>query len=243
MNTRCDIAGFTVRRTKTDVVVRFLNNRLRKRRPIMVFFANSNFVNRCGHLRKAIAETSGLLVLNDGVAIDVASFLRFGAFFPENLNGTDFTWTLLSRLDQDTSIFLLGSRPEVVESAAKAFGGLPHVRVVDYSDGYTIWADEAALIRRIQNAQPDILLVGFGNPTQEEWMLRNRSVLETPLMISVGALFDFVSGNKPRAPKVLRVMRLEWAHRLALEPRRLLTRYTVGIGRFFAAVLSGSGKI
>lgn len=189
-----------------------------------------------------MAKTPDLLVLNDGVAIDLASFLRFGAFFPDNLNGTDFTWTLLSRLDRDANIFLLGSRHDVVESAAKVFGRLPHVRVVGYADGYTIWADEAAVVRRVQQSAPDILLVGLGNPIQEEWMLRNRNVLEAPLMVSVGALFDFVSGSKPRAPKVLRVMRLEWAHRLALEPRRLLARYTLGIGRFFAAVLGGSSK-
>lgn len=242
MNTRCEIAGFTVRRTKVNVVVRFLNFRLRKRRQNMVFFANSNFVTRCGHLRQDIAETPGLLILNDGVALDVASFLRFGVPFPENLNGTDFTWTLLSTLGQETSVFLLGSRPDVVASAAEVFGRLPHVRIVGYADGYTIWADEAAVMRRIQQSEPDILLVGLGSPIQEEWMLRNRKILQTTLIISVGALFDFVSGNKPRAPKALRVMRLEWAHRLALEPRRLFARYTVGVGRFFAAVLIGSGK-
>ena len=77
----------------------------------------------------------------------------------------------------------------------------------------------------------------WGNPIQEEWILDNRDAINVPLIISVGALFDFVSGHTPRAPKVLRIVRLEWAHRLALEPRRLIGRYTIGIARFLAAAL------
>ncbi len=242
MRTRCQIAGFTIRRTKTNVVIRFVNLRLRKRQQVVIFFANSNFVTSCAHLRQAISKTRDLLILNDGVALDVASFLRFGVPFPENLNGTDFTWTLLSRLEQETSLFLLGGRQSVVESAASAFGSFPHVRVAGYADGYTIWADEAAVIQRIQQSDPDILLIGFGNPLQEEWILRNRKILPSPLILSVGALFDFVSGSKPRAPKAVRVMRLEWAHRLAIEPRRLLARYTIGIARFLSAVLIRSDQ-
>jgi exopolysaccharide biosynthesis WecB/TagA/CpsF family protein len=242
MSTRCDIAGFLIRRTKTNVVVRFLNNRLRCRRQTIVLFANANFVNRCGHLRQAISESSSLLVLNDGIALDVASFVRFGTPFPENMNGTDFTGKLLSGLDQEATIFLLGAHPNVIESAARVFDRFSRVRVVGYADGYSIWEDEDAIIQEIQNTAPDILLVGFGNPLQEEWILRNRAIICAPLILAVGALFDFISGNKPRAPKALRMMRLEWAHRLALEPSRLVYRYTIGTARFFAAVLIESDK-
>ena len=82
---------------------------------------NSNFITRCKHLRQAISKSYDLILLNDGLAVDVAAFLNYGDLFPDNLNGTDFTQTLLARLGQKTRVYLLGSRPSVVEAAAKAF--------------------------------------------------------------------------------------------------------------------------
>ncbi len=237
MSTRCDIAGFMIRRTTAEIVVRFISSRLRRQQRTIVFFVNANFVNRCRHLRQAISNTPDVFLLNDGLALDIAAFLRFGAFFPENLNGSDLTPAFLSQLDQDARVYLLGGRPSAVEAAAKVFDDFSQLQITGYSDGYSIWDNEAAVIEKISQAKPDILLVALGNPLQEEWILRNRDTLDVSLILAVGAVFDFVSGFKQRAPKVLRVMRLEWAYRLALEPRRLFGRYTIGIARFFAAAL------
>jgi beta-1,4-glucosyltransferase len=242
MNTRCDIVGFIVRRTFKDTVLRFLNYRLRRRRRTIVFFANPNLITQCWHLRPVISTSPDIFLLNDGLAIDVASFLRFGAAFPDNLNGTDFTSLFLSQLKQDSHVYLLGGRASVVEAAAKVFGRMPHVHIAGYKDGYSIWNDEIAVVEQIRSLKPDILLVALGNPRQEDWVLRQCGVLEVPIIMAVGALFDFVSGYSPRAPKFLRIVRLEWAHRLAHEPRRLTGRYTIGMVKFFLAVLKHSGK-
>ena len=242
MSTRCDIAGFIVRRTFKDAVLRFLNSRLRRRRQTIVFFANANFITRCQHLRHAMSASPDVFLLNDGLAIDIASFLRFGAAFPDNLNGTDFTVLFLTQLKQDTRVYLLGGHPPVVEAAAKVFGSMTDVRIAGFTDGYSIWEDQLAVVERIRDAEPDILLVAFGNPLQEEWVLRHCGALDVPMIMAVGALFNFVSGYTPRAPKFLRAVRLEWAHRLAHEPRRLAGRYTFGIAQFFMTVLRHSGK-
>jgi len=61
-------------------------------------------------------------------------------------------------------------------------------------------------------------------------------------MFAVGALLEFLSGSIPRAPKILRTLRLEWAFRLAREPRRLVGRYTIGMLKFFAMAVFGAGK-
>lgn len=242
IRTRSKIAGFVIRRTTTRVVVRFLNRQWRQRRRSIVFFANANFVTQCGHLRRAIADSPEIIVLNDGFALDVAALLRRGTRFPENLNGTDFTPALLSRLDRKARVFLLGGHPDVVQATAETFGRLPQVDVCGHVDGYSIWHDEAAVNQKIEDATPDILLVALGNPLQEEWILRNRSSLQVPLILAVGALFDFVSGNIPRAPQILRSLRLEWAYRLMREPRRLVGRYTIGTLRFFGMAIFGSDK-
>jgi beta-1,4-glucosyltransferase len=215
---------------------------LHRRQRTIVFFANANFITRGQHLRHAISTSPGVFVLNDGLAIDVASFLRFGAAFPDNLNGTDLTSLFLSQLKQDSSIYLLGGYRPVVEAATKVIGSMPHVRIAGFTDGYSIWDDEPAVVEQIRMAEPDILLVAFGNPLQEEWILRHRGALEVPLIMAVGALFNFISGITPRAPKFLRIVRLEWAHRLAHEPRRLIGRYTLGIAQFFVTVFKHSGE-
>lgn len=70
--------------------------------------------------------------------------------------------------------------------------------------------------------------MGFGLPLQELWIARNRHRLQPPVIIGVGGLFDYYSGRIPRAPQHLRRLGLEWAWRLAMEPRRLAGRYLLG---------------
>jgi beta-1,4-glucosyltransferase len=222
--------------------MRFLDRQWQNRRRAIIFFANANFVAQCGHLRQGIAEASDIFLLNDGVALNLAALLRCGTRFPENLNGTDFTPAFLSRLERKGRVFLLGGRPGVAQATAEALGRIPRVEICGHVDGYSIWHDEAAVNEKIKNARPDILLVALGNPLQEEWILRNRSSLQVPLILAVGALFDFMSGNTPRAPEILRRLRLEWAFRLAREPRRLVGRYTIGILKFFSMAVFGGNK-
>jgi N-acetylglucosaminyldiphosphoundecaprenol N-acetyl-beta-D-mannosaminyltransferase len=77
--------------------------------------------------------------------------------------------------------------------------------------------------------------VGIGVPKQEKWMAEMRRALEAPVLIGVGAAFDFHAGLVPQAPSYLQESGLEWAYRLAHEPRRLWRRYTRYNPRFVAA--------
>jgi beta-1,4-glucosyltransferase len=241
--TQTMIAGFTIRRTTAAAAFRFLKQRWRRRRRTIVFFANANFVIQCAPLRQTIAESPEILLLNDGVALDIAALLRRGIGFPENLNGTDFTPAFLAALDRAARVYLVGGRPEVVRTAADVLSRrYPQVEICGQVDGYSIWGDEAAAIREINAAGPDVLLVAFGNPLQEKWILQHREALEVPLIFAVGALFDFLSGTAPRAPQYIRRVRLEWAYRLAHEPRRLLRRYTIDMLKFFGMAIFDSNK-
>ncbi|EPX85749.1 WecB/TagA/CpsF family glycosyltransferase [Salipiger mucosus] len=86
-------------------------------------------------------------------------------------------------------------------------------------------AEEEAVVHDINAAAPDIVWVGIGAPKQERWMARLRDRLEAPMLIGVGAAFDFHAGNVKQAPARLQRAGLEWAFRLASEPRRLWRRY------------------
>lgn len=210
---------------------------------------------RCGTLVLANAHTlnvasanpaareairAATLVLNDGVGLDVYARLRTGAPFPYNFAGTDLVPRLLgecARRGLPLRVFLYGARPgRAAEAARRIERAYAPVKVIGALDGHETTGDEAR--RAIDAAHPDLLLVGLGNPRQEEWLAANAPGLRARIAIGVGALFDFMSGSVVRAPRAVRAMRLEWMFRLALEPRRLFRRYVVGVPLFLWRTLT-----
>jgi N-acetylglucosaminyldiphosphoundecaprenol N-acetyl-beta-D-mannosaminyltransferase len=86
-------------------------------------------------------------------------------------------------------------------------------------------AEDEAICQEINAARPDIIWVGLSTPKQERWMAAHRSRLEAPVMVGVGAAFNFLSGEKPQAPPWMQQCGLEWLFRMISEPRRLVPRY------------------
>ena len=85
--------------------------------------------------------------------------------------------------------------------------------------------EDRFVVDRINSAGPDIVWVGLSTPKQERWMAAHLGRIQAPVMIGVGAAFDFLSGRKPQAPVWMQRGGLEWIFRLATEPRRLWPRY------------------
>ncbi len=88
-------------------------------------------------------------------------------------------------------------------------------------------SEEEDMIAGLNAAQADIIWVGLGSPKQDLWMAQYRARLTAPLLIGVGAAFDFLTERKPQAPRALREAGLEWLFRLVSEPRRLWRRYVL----------------
>jgi N-acetylglucosaminyldiphosphoundecaprenol N-acetyl-beta-D-mannosaminyltransferase len=86
-------------------------------------------------------------------------------------------------------------------------------------------AEEDAIAAEINRSGADVVWVGIGVPKQEKWMARMRDRLDAPVLVGVGAAFDFHAGLVPQAPDALQRLGLEWAFRLVQEPRRLWRRY------------------
>src|SRR5215217_4867090 len=84
---------------------------------------------------------------------------------------------------------------------------------------------DAAVADGINRSGADVVWVGIGVPKQEKWMARMRERLDAPMLVGVGAAFDFHAGLVPQAPDALQRMGLEWLFRLVQEPRRLWRRY------------------
>ena len=92
--------------------------------------------------------------------------------------------------------------------------------------------EDDQIVERINAARPDILLIALGSPKQEIWFDRNRHRLKVPVVMGVGATFDFLAGTTPRAPKWMQQSGLEWFFRLCQEPKRLWKRYLVDFLKF-----------
>lgn len=95
-------------------------------------------------------------------------------------------------------------------------------------------SEEEYVCDLINASQADVVWVGLSTPKQEKWMARMRPRLDAPVLLGVGAAFDFIGGNKAGAPKVLQRAGLEWAFRLVTEPRRLWRRYARVVPSYLA---------
>ena len=97
--------------------------------------------------------------------------------------------------------------------------------------------EDRSVIDAINHTNPDIVWVGLGTPKQDYWVAKHRHLLRAPVLIAVGAAFDFHTGRLPQAPTWMQRSGLEWLYRLQKEPRRLAHRYLFFNPLFVAGVI------
>jgi N-acetylglucosaminyldiphosphoundecaprenol N-acetyl-beta-D-mannosaminyltransferase len=168
------------------------------------------------------------LVNADGIAVVWASRL-LGAPLPERVAGIDLFERLVGTAARDgRSVYFLGARPGVVARVAEVFRARhPGLEISGFRDGY--WGDDdEGVVEEIRHARPDYLFLAVPSPRKEYWLSQHLSSLRVPFAMGVGGSFDVVAGRTGRAPKLVQRLGLEWAWRLAQEPRRMWRRYLVG---------------
>jgi N-acetylglucosaminyldiphosphoundecaprenol N-acetyl-beta-D-mannosaminyltransferase len=129
-----------------------------------------------------------------------------------------------------TRMFLYGGRNQgaLVQLALNLRRRDPGLRIVGgYAPPFRELTaeEEDAIVAEINASGADVVWVGIGVPKQEKWMARMRERLDAPVLVGVGAAFDFHAGLVPQAPPWMQTLGLEWAYRLTHEPRRLWKRY------------------
>lgn len=201
-----------------------------RRQPAQVCYVNADCVNKAfgNKAYRMLLETSDL-VYADGMGVVFASWF-IGQPLKARLTGADI-FPGLCRLcaERGYRIFIVGGEPGIVDRAvANIQRDHPDLRIVGTHHGFLSPGESAALVQRIRQAQPDILLVGMGAPRQEMWIRDHMEELGVPVQWGVGALFDYYAERFPRAPVWMRNIGLEWLFRLILEPQRLWKRYVIG---------------
>lgn len=234
-----DILGVAVEAWSWDEAIAQLKRVVGEKRFTRLGFLNAHVSNIARHDRDFARALRGFTVLPDGIGVDIAARLLHGAPFPANLNGTDFVPALLQAMSRPLRVGILGTTRDSAEGAVRNLPGIaPQHTYTLVSDGFFKPEDEPAILARLAAERPDILLVAMGVPMQETWIARNLTPAHCTLAVAVGALVDFISGTAPRAPRLMRRLRLEWVFRFCQEPRRLWRRYIFGNPVFLGRVLA-----
>lgn len=150
---------------------------------------------------------------------------------------------LLSRwgLTRDLTHFLLGGSPEVLAALqARLSAAHPGIALAGYSPPFRAFdnSDLEEMALHINRSGAQVVWVGLGTPKQQTAAAALGSMVDARVILTVGAAFDFLSGSKRQAPVWIQDHGLEWAFRLATEPRRLARRYLLGNPQFVAGVLA-----
>ncbi len=242
---RIGILGVPISNLTLDQAIHILDISIRERSFRQVATANVDFLVKAvqdPELMEILHSCS--MVLADGMPLVWASRL-LQTPLRERATGADLVPRLVELAAQKSySIYLLGAEESLSLAAAEWIGTHhPGARLVGrYAPPLTPLEkmDHEYILRSIEAAKPDILLVAFGNPKQEKWLAMHRDRLTVPVCVGVGASLNFLSGAHRRAPLWMQRSGLEWLHRLGREPWRLAPRYfsnAVGLLRYFSVQL------
>jgi N-acetylglucosaminyldiphosphoundecaprenol N-acetyl-beta-D-mannosaminyltransferase len=181
------------------------------------------------------------LVTPDGMPLVWLARLH-GFRHVERVYGPDLMLALCERsILKGYRHFLYGGAEGVPERLANRLKQrYPELQIVgSYSPPFRPLTDEEdeQIVQTINAADPDIVWIGLSTPKQERWMAEHLGRLTAPVLIGVGAAFDFHSGLKNQAPRWMQRSGLEWLFRFASEPRRLGRRYLVNNPLFVLKVL------
>lgn len=191
--------------------------------PRAVYTPNSEIImqaQRNAEFKNILNEAA--LLVPDGAGVVLASKI-LKTPLKEKVSGIDLVKNLFRVFSgKNVSFYILGGQPGVAEMAAvNIIAEYKKIKIVGYDHGYFKPEEESDVIQKINNAKPDIVLVGLGAPKQELWINRNMYRLNCKVLIGVGGSIDVFAGKVSLTPEFIRKAGFEWLHRLLREPRRI----------------------
>ena len=238
--TAVDILGVRIHNVRMRETLEALQSFVSDRRPCIVVTPNVDFVMQAqedADLRRILNNAD--LAVPDGMLLIYGSWVR----------GTPLRGTVGGRYvipafceiakSEGYRIFLLGSDAStVVEAQRRLVTKYPGLQIVGTHPGFFEVGEEETIAEAILAARPDVVFVGLGCPHQERWMDRWSKRLQVPVMMGVGSAIDREGGKFRPPPDWMTHVGLEWAFRLAQDPRRLWRRYFVRDIRFIPLIVA-----
>ena len=165
------------------------------------------------------------IINNADLAIPDGAGLRLTGEVKNRVTGMDLMERLVSEAAQkDFSIGLLGGRDTVAQKSARALQKkYPKLTITFAQEGGEAVTSSGETVSLLLGIIPptDILFVAFGHPKQEKWIAGNLENIPVKVAMGVGGAFDYISGQVPRAPKIIRDLGFEWLFRLIMQPWRI----------------------
>lgn len=238
-----NLFGVSISKIKLNEMMQEIRTAVHQHTKVLIGYVNISSMNMAYELPDFRSNLEKFnIVYCDGFGVMLGARLM-GEALPERFTAPDFIDDVMQILiETDGGVFLLGSKPGIAALAgAELVKRNPGLKLSGTHHGYydkTPGSQEnESVVSQINTAAPALLLMGFGNPLQEEWILQNWDKLDVPVALMTGAMFDTLSGTTPRAPKFVTDHGLEWLSRLLIEPRRMWRRYLVGNPLFFLRIL------
>lgn len=231
--TKVALCGMDLACIQSGELVDYIFAELGRGRGGWLVTANLDFLRR--HVKDPAARSmyaAADLRVADGMPLVWASILR-GTPLPERVAGSSLVLPMCQHAAREgRSVYLLGGDPSASEAAAqRLLSECPGLRIAGRSSpmvGAPPTVEELSALRaELTRAQPDLVLVAFGSPKQEQVIAALKECLPGAWWVGVGISLSFLAGHVKRAPALVQTLGLEWVHRLVQEPRRLFRRYVI----------------
>ena len=244
-NSRITILETTIDVLNMQDTVNLVEEYVKEKVPLHLMGVNADKINslRDNERLKQIVNSCGVINA-DGASVIMAS-RYLGKPLPERVAGIDLMQRLVKLSNEKGySIYLLGSKQEVVEETARVLKKRYHkLNIAGIHNGYFKEEDWPIISEELKMVNPDFVFVGITSPLKEYLIefLQNKG--NDSVFMGVGGSFDVLSGNIHRAPNWMQKSGMEWLFRVIQEPRRLFKRYFVGNLIFIKSVLKEKKNI
>lgn len=203
--------------------------RARGQAPLYLTSANGEVISRC-HTDHEIADLFALAdqIVADGQPMVVASRHLCEHALPERVATTDLFHDVAAKAEvTGQNFYMFGATQDENERAVLAVkAAYPKLRIIGACHGFLKGSELDTKLAEINALAPDILWLAMGVPHEQKFMRDHRHKLDHVGVVKTsGGLFNFLSGTNKRAPNWMQKLGLEWAWRMALEPKRLGLRY------------------
>jgi exopolysaccharide biosynthesis WecB/TagA/CpsF family protein len=227
---------------RSELIYRIVTNAERNR-GLLVSYANAWTLvqaKRSGSFQSLLSATDICLV--DGVGVKLAAIL-LNQPRVRKTSFNDAIFDLCRELaNRNLSIALIGGEEAVLREASAAISKVvPHLNVILQSSGYFSQAEEESLRTELLKRKPNVILIGMGQPRQEQLAATIRPLLPQSAICCVGGLFDYIAGPREWAD-LARRFGLEWAFRLFNSPKKTAQRYLFGIPALFGYIIKEQAK-
>lgn len=230
-----EILGMNVSMLTYESFLEFIIDAVSEKKKAVIGYANVDTLNKAytDHDLKKIYESFDLIHA-DGIGVYLASrYTDKKKSLPERMTGSDFYPMIVNEsLKRDYRWFFLGHSDEMLLSVKSRNPGL---KIAGVNEGYHFKDEE--VIEKINEAKPDILIIGLSCPRQEKWIFENKDKIDFNVALLVGDGIKVFAGKKVRGPLIMRKLGMEWVIRFLSNPVQNFNKYITGIPLFITRII------